>query len=100
MIGCGAFWSAASLSKAANDVGWRLLNFPLGLGSSPFTEDQLKAAARDTAMQLGRVGGRIVLEVFKGLLDSDDDSYRNHTDATNWQPLVEQFRVWDLLHFS
>ena len=69
-------------------------------GHDEFTEDELKASARDTATQLGRVGGRIVLEVFQGLLDSDDDSYRNHPDAASWQPLVTKFRVWDVLHFS
>ena len=36
--------------------------------------------------QLGWVGGRIVAEVFYGLLDSDSDSIFNHPGAVNFQP--------------
>jgi hypothetical protein len=66
-------------------------------GAEEFSEDDLLDHATDTGTQLGPVGGRIVLEVFNGLLDSDPDSYRNHPDAENWSPIVNNFRVWDVL---
>ncbi|MFL9910327.1 peroxidase family protein [Paraburkholderia sp. RL17-337-BIB-A] len=66
-------------------------------GSGKFSEDDLLENATETGTQLGPVGGRIVLEVFNGLLDSDPDSYRNHPDAENWTPIVKSFRVWDIL---
>jgi hypothetical protein len=37
--------------------------------------------------QLGWVGGRIVAEVFYGLLDSDEESYV-HAAPSDWQPLL------------
>ena len=37
--------------------------------------------------QLGWVGGRIVAEVFYGLLDSDDESYLNKAPQ-NWKPML------------
>ena len=36
--------------------------------------------------QLGWVGGRIIAEVFYGLLDADSDSIFNHPGAVNFQP--------------
>ena len=45
--------------------------------------------------QLGPVGGRIVAEVFYGLLDSDPDSVV-HAPAS-WAPHVPKFRVSELL---
>jgi hypothetical protein len=69
-------------------------------GAGEFTEDQLVQSAAATSAQLGPVGGRIVLEVFHGLLDSDEESVRNHPDAAAWQPLVNKLRVWDVLNFA
>lgn len=50
--------------------------------------------------QLGEVGGRIVLEVFFGILDEDKDSYFN---ATGWtsviKPGASAITLWDLLRF-
>lgn len=66
-------------------------------GGASFSEDDLLDNATQTGTQLGPVGGRIVLEVFNGLLDSDPDSYRNHPDAENWLPIAKHFRVWDIL---
>ena len=40
-----------------------------------------------------------ITPVFHGLLDSDVDSYRNHSDAVGWKPLVAKLRMWDLLNF-
>jgi hypothetical protein len=59
-----------------------------------FNETDMKDAAAATGAQLGAVGGRIVLEVFHGLLDSDPDSYRNHPDAANWRSAFASSRAW------
>jgi hypothetical protein len=66
-------------------------------GSNVFSEGDLKDHAAETGTQLGKVGGRLLLEVFHGLLDSDADSYRNHALAETWKPLVKKFRVWDVV---
>jgi hypothetical protein len=66
-------------------------------GSAVFSETDLKQFASKTGTQLGPVGGRIVLEVFQGLLDSDSESYRNHSDAANWNSDPGPFRVWNLI---
>ena len=51
--------------------------------------------------QLGPVGGRILMEVFSGLLDADPRSFRNSPDATNWQPMIgKTFTFWHLLKFA
>jgi hypothetical protein len=55
-------------------------------GTGDFTEDDLLEHAAETGAQLGEVGGRILLEVFHGLLDSDPESLRNHPDAAGWTP--------------
>jgi hypothetical protein len=53
--------------------------------------------------QLGWVGGRIVAEVFYGILDEDSDSIFNHKDANGWKPFIEEhndsLRMLDLLNF-
>ena len=50
--------------------------------------------------QLGPVGGRILLEVFFGLLDSDEGSY---FWETGWSPVIKPgakaLTMWDMLHF-
>jgi hypothetical protein len=43
--------------------------------------------ARGVGSQLGPVGGRIVAEVFYGLLDEDETSVVNLADADAWQPV-------------
>lgn len=63
-----------------------------------FSEEELLAAAGATATQLGETGGRIVLEVFHGLLDADAESYRNHPAAADWSPLLKEMRMWHLIH--
>ena len=68
------------------------------LGAGDISEADLRSS-RGCKTQLGPVGGRILLEVFHGLLDSDVDSYRNHSDAVGWKPLVAKLRMWDLLNF-
>ena len=52
--------------------------------------------------QLGPVGGRILLEVFNGLVDSDPFSFRNHPAASQWSaPLIgATFSFWHLLRFA
>ncbi len=53
---------------------------------TPFNEDALLSGPA-AKTQLGWVGGRIVAEVFYGLLDSDNESYVNAAPA-NWQPML------------
>ncbi len=66
-------------------------------GASVFTETDLLNQASATGAQLGALGGRILLEVFHGLLDSDEESYRNHPDAAAWLPDLDRLRVWDIV---
>jgi hypothetical protein len=48
--------------------------------------------------QLGSVGGRIVLEVFNGLIDADPESFRY---AQDWQPLIgDTLTMTRLLSFT
>lgn len=68
-----------------------------GIGNE-ITEDMLKGPD-GCGVQMGPVGGRILLEVFNGLLDSDAESYRNHPDAADWTPMVAKLRMWDILNF-
>jgi hypothetical protein len=52
-----------------------------------------------TTPQLGPVGGRIVAEVFLGLLFSDAGSYLSH--ALNWAPeLGSSFKLKDIVNFA
>lgn len=54
--------------------------------------------------QLGPVGGRIVLEVFYGILEDDPDSYFNVDPNKPWsavvQPGEDTVTLWDLLAFA
>jgi Animal haem peroxidase len=54
------------------------------LGTAPFPEDKLLEPEFNKT-QLGWVGGRIVAEVFYGLMDSDEDSYFNA--PAGWKPI-------------
>jgi Animal haem peroxidase len=70
-------------------------------GDGTFSEDQLKDPCI-AKTQLGWVGGRIVAEVFYGLLDSDPDSVFNAAPE-NWQPMIgniNEIVVADLLKFA
>jgi Animal haem peroxidase len=56
----------------------------------------------DTGTQLGPVGGRIILEVFFGILDEDADSYFNANPGA-WTSVVkpgsDTITLWDVLRF-
>lgn len=62
-----------------------------------FSESDLKLFALTTGAQLEPVGGRILLELFHGLLDSDPDSYRNHPNAQQWKSQLKHLRMWDIV---
>ena len=64
-----------------------------------------EAELREDGLRLGPVGGRIVAEVFIGLLQLDPDSYL--TLQPNWVPTLpthggtpESFRMMDFLTFA
>lgn len=73
-----------------------------GLAGQGFTCDQrfLLEDSVATGTQLGWVGGTIVLETFHGLLDSDPASYRNRPEASEWRPMIKEFRMWDLVNLN
>jgi len=51
--------------------------------------------------QLGPVGGRILIEVFSGLLDADSRSVRKSPDAVGWAPMIgNTMSFWHLLRFA
>ncbi len=51
--------------------------------------------------QLGPVGGRILLEVFNGIIDADPRSFRNSPDARGWRPMIgDTITFWHLLRFT
>jgi hypothetical protein len=75
-----------------------IVDFWIENGRKDLTENQLKgldvdgttplADTRCTGTQLGGVGGRIVAEVFYGLLESDDDSVlRSGRKPSTWHPV-------------
>jgi len=54
-----------------------------------------------SATQLGPVGGRILMEVFNGLLDADPRSFRRAGVSSGWQPLIgNKLTFWHLLRFA
>lgn len=59
----------------------------LGNVPDPDPEHPELPRARGVGSQLGPVGGRIVAEVFYGLLDEDETSVVNLPDADTWQPV-------------
>ncbi|MGY8678747.1 hypothetical protein Q2941_13240 [Bradyrhizobium sp. UFLA05-153] len=65
-------------------------------------EDGVKVADKDSnaGTQLGPVGGRIVLEVFFGILDDDQSSVAN---ASGWTSVVKPnaptITLWDMLRY-
>ncbi|MFZ6743555.1 peroxidase family protein [Undibacterium sp. JH2W] len=73
-----------------------VVNWWLEKGKAKFSEDDLLDSAPLTATQLGETGGRIILEVFHGLLDADPDSYRNKAPCA-WTPLIGEARMFNLV---
>lgn len=62
------------------------------------TDDDLKTGVC-AGTQLGPVGGRVLMEVFYGLLDADGDSYRNAPQG--WTPMIgNTFTMFKLLEFA
>ena len=60
---------------------------PVGSAPGVSVQQQL-AASRCAGTQLGGVGGRIVTEVFYGLMDSDNESVlKSARKQTNWHPI-------------
>jgi len=50
--------------------------------------------------QLGPVGGRILMEVFNGVVDSDPRSFRNAAPA-GWVPMIgNRVSFWYVLKFA
>ena len=65
----------------------------------PFLEDRLTETLTNST-QLGWVGGRIIAEVFYGLIDSDPESFVNAA-PDNWQPVFSNINtVLDLLKIA
>ena len=78
-----------------------IIDFWIEHGKKDLTEDQLKGVISDgltpaqqlkgtrcSGTQLGGVGGRIITEVFYGLLESDDQSVQKSIrKPRNWQPI-------------
>ncbi|MGJ7610563.1 MULTISPECIES: peroxidase family protein [unclassified Variovorax] len=70
-------------------------------GHKEFSEDELLTGV-GAKSQLGWVGGRIVAEVFYGLLDADEESFFNAAPA-GWTPMLPAdapLVVRSLLHFA
>ena len=62
-----------------------------------------EAELMESGLRMGPVGGRIVGEVFIGLLKADEESYL--TAERNWKPVLPstvagEFRMSDLLRFA
>ena len=68
------------------------------------TEDGVTKIDKDSDVgtQLGPVGGRILLEVFFGILDDDPESYV-HAEPGSWNSVVkagsDTITLWDMLRF-
>ncbi|MGZ8485756.1 MAG: peroxidase family protein [Candidatus Binatia bacterium] len=89
-----------------SDLGELKAILPSFVESTPLFYYILKEAElMEDGLRLGPVGGRIVAEVFIGLLQLDDDSYLN--SQRNWLPTLptfggtpESFRMIDFLKFA
>jgi hypothetical protein len=74
---------------------WRGANPPRDLEEDDFM------SGPGSRSQLGPVGGRILMEVFNGLVDADPRSFRNSADAATWQPMIgNTITFWHLLRFT
>ena len=72
------------------------INSKVGKGK-PFSEDHL-VNGPGAKTQLGWVGGRIVAEVFYGLMDADEESI--FCDAAKaWKPIIKPKTMKDFLEF-
>ncbi len=100
----------AMQEKNVPDV--RLLsNAELGLPNDSVWDDQAplwfyvlkEAALHQNGERLGTVGGRIVAEVFLGLIAFDSDSYLNRDPGFRPSPPIAttpgRFTMWDLLRY-
>jgi len=90
-------WFYVLAEAQQNIVNWWLARGDQGV---EFTEDELLHSRDVTVTQLGDVGGRIVAEVFHGLLDADPDSYRNAEGGQAWLQgghLIQDFTMWHLV---
>ena len=89
-------WLYVLIEAQSNLASW-------AAGKVSFSEDDLVDDAAKTTTQLRGVGARIILETFQGLLDSDEESYRNSPEAINWKPLIKHdngkpiFNMWNLV---
>jgi hypothetical protein len=64
------------------------------------TDDDFRTGPA-SGSQLGPVGGRILAEVFNGVIDADPRSFRNAPEAKGWKPLVgDKPTFWSLLKFA
>jgi hypothetical protein len=74
---------------------WLGLNPRRDLGEDDFLSGPASAS------KLGPVGGRILMEVFNGIVDADPRSFRNSPDAASWQPMIgSTITFWHVLHFT
>ena len=68
-------------------------------GQRDLTEADFMSGPCSTS-RLGPVGGRILMEVFNGIIDADPRSFRNAAPA-GWQPLIgNEISFWALLKFA
>ena len=83
----------------------------LAEAQKPLVDDWIRQARRDlsdddlktgvlAASQLGPVGGRLLMEVFYGLLDADPDSYRNAAPIDWSPPIGEHCTFFKMLEFA
>jgi hypothetical protein len=69
-------------------------------GGRNLKDDDFMAGPCSTA-RLGPVGGRILMEVFNGIIDSDPRSFRNAAEAKNWTPMIgKDISFWAVLRFA
>ncbi len=69
------------------------------LGQRDLTDADFRSGAASQS-QLGPVGGRILMEVFNGLIDADERSFRGPA-AKDWKPLIGgDISFWNLLKFA
>ena len=109
----GKMLELPSGQRVAQEMDAEILsNERLGLGSEPGWKGQAplwfyilkEAELHQNGERLGPVGGRIVAEVFLGLLKLDGDSYLNATPMFEPKPPIARaagvFEIGDLLKFA
>ena len=76
-----------------------VLNYWRSVGQRDLTDDDFMSGPCSTA-RLGPVGGRILMEVFNGIVDSDPRSFRNAAPK-NWVPMIgPDISFWAVLKFA